>query len=60
MPSTSYPNFEFSQLSKKSTGPASTNSRRLDAFSRFVSDANNSSYQRFGPYAMNQVKAIRP
>ena len=61
MPSTSYPNFEFSQLRQKEHWTRIDQfNGDLDAFSRFVSDANNSSYQRFGPYAMNQVKAIRP
>lgn len=61
MPSISYSNFEFNQRRQKERWA------RIDqfngdvyAFSSFVADANNSSHQRFGAYAMSQVKAFRP
>lgn len=57
---TTYPSFEFNQRRQREHWTRIDQfGGDLDAFSKFVADANNSSHQRFGAYAMTQVKAFR-
>ncbi len=54
MPSISYTNFDFSRRSREHWTRIDQFNGDLDAFSSFVADANNSSHQRFGSYAMSR------